>query len=96
MPNASKLKIYGWQSQRSSDQTREIVAAPSRAAAARLAGYQRPDQMFNLGETGNSQEIEIATSKPGIVFWTSLNVSGPREYHESRRAGSSDQKARHG
>ena len=74
------LKVYGWQGTRAnaashpdgqpwSNQTREIVAAASEAAVARAAKVSRPRQLFNLGETGNAKEIEVAMSKPGIIFW---------------------------
>lgn len=72
------MKVYGWQGHRLEcqthhRQTREIVAAKSKAAAARAAGYDRPAQMFNLCETGNRQEIETAMSKPGVVMWRPLD-----------------------
>jgi hypothetical protein len=77
-----KLKIYGWQSFRSEagkiargghTQTKEIVAAKSKAAAARAAGYDNPRQMFNLHETGNDADIAMAMSHPGDVIWTPLD-----------------------
>lgn len=81
------LKVYGWQDRRLEaegwhKQTREIVAARSQAEAARLAGYTRPGQMFNLGETRNEQEIATATAQPGVVFWRGLDA-----YTEPWRAG---------
>lgn len=76
----SAIKVYGWQSFRREcptigRQTREIVAARSKKEAARLAGYARPSQMFNLCETGNPKEIEVAMSEPGAVFWEPLSYS---------------------
>ena len=76
-----KLKVYGWQGHRQecppapngNKQTREIVAAPSIAAAARAAGYSRPRQMFNLCETGNDDDVKRAMSEPGVVFWHPLD-----------------------
>jgi hypothetical protein len=76
MPSPARpgIKVYGWQSFRPVvGQTREIVAAKSAAAAARASGHKHPCQMFNLSPTGNAQEIEIATSAPGVVFWRGLN-----------------------
>lgn len=70
----SKLKVFGWQSFRAGRQTREIVAAPSKAAVARLAGANRPDQLFNLCETGNEQETETALTEPGVVFWREIGA----------------------
>lgn len=76
-----KLKIYGWQGMRrecpaapnGSRQTREICAAPSMAAVARIMGEKSPRALFNLGETGNGMEIAQAMSEPGVVFWKPLN-----------------------
>ncbi len=77
---ARKLKVYAWQDYCSNEeretldlrswitQVRAIVAAPSKAAAARAGGFDRPSQAFNLGETGNSEEIAQAMSEPGVVF----------------------------
>lgn len=75
-----KLKVYGWQSYRNEStdyhlQTREIVAATSMKAAAEAAGYKYAYQLNNLCETGNEGEIQQAMSKPGKVFWKSLNDS---------------------
>jgi len=77
----TKLKVYGWQGHRSEcppaanggQQTREIVAAPSKAAAARAAGKKDPRSLFNFDETGNQHEIEIAMAEPGTVFWRPLD-----------------------
>ncbi len=75
-----KLKVYGWLAVVEPGeaeilglpshyvQVRAVVAATSRASAARLAGYDRPMQMFNLCETGNTEEIEAAMSDVGAVF----------------------------
>lgn len=73
------MKVYGWQSTRfkaggAHNQTREIVAAKSMAAAARAAGYERPAQMFNLGETWNADELRVALADPGAVYWSPINA----------------------
>jgi hypothetical protein len=71
------LKVYGWQDHRCEckprTQTREICAAHSMAEVARIAGYRRASQMFNLCETGNDFEIKTAMAKPGAVFWRSIS-----------------------
>lgn len=76
-----KLKVYGWQGFRrecpgAHSQTREIVAARSQTEAARLAGTTVA-RMFNLSETGNPREVEIAMATPGVIFWTP--ISGQRK-----------------
>lgn len=78
------MKVYGWSGYRQG-QVRLIVAAPSAAAAARAAGYQRPRQMFNLGETRNEAEVSTATSKPGAVFARPINAPDDEEYREVER-----------
>lgn len=74
----SKLKVYGWQGFRTEcpgvhGQTREIVAATSKAAVARIAGAKGPWALFCLCETRNDREIELAMSKPGAIFWTPID-----------------------
>ena len=78
----SKTKVYGWISTRRDcegphHQTREIVCAPSRAAAARAAGIKSPRQLWNLCETGNEEEIRVATGAPRKVFWRPLDRRAP-------------------
>lgn len=74
-------KVYGYTGWRhdcpparnGSRQTREIVAARSAAEAARLFGIS-PWRLRSYGcETGNADEIRVAMSKPGAVFWRPLN-----------------------
>jgi hypothetical protein len=83
-----RLKVYGWQGWRPAETglgsrgaTREIVAARSMTEVGRIVG-DRPDRLFNLGETGNAEEIRIATAKPGVVFWKS-DVAFDAEWHEA-------------
>jgi hypothetical protein len=68
----------------SQGQVRAIVAARSRAAAAKL--FQVSDSYLkNYGcETGNDIEIATALSKPGIVFLGSLH-GPPKEYLEEQK-----------
>jgi hypothetical protein len=78
---AKKLKVYGWIGWRrkcppapnGSQQTREICAASSKAAVARLLGEKDPRQIYNLCETGNEEEIAKALPKPNVVFWHPLD-----------------------
>jgi len=87
------LKVFAWQGLRRECPpgpnggrfTREIVAATSKADAARKAGaFSRsgrpaPNSLFNLSETGNDLEIARAMSEPGVIFWCPLDER-PREW----------------
>jgi hypothetical protein len=70
------LRVYGWQDHRAGvGQVRAIVAARSKTAAARCAGKTAARQLFNLEETGNAVECEVALARPGVVYWVSLRGS---------------------
>lgn len=74
---ANSLKVYGWQDHRPGvGQVRAIVAARSKAAAARYAGESDPRRLFNLDETGNAIERQVALAQPGIVHWVRYRASG--------------------
>lgn len=77
------LKVYSYQGFRSNvpkdedahGQTREYVAAASKAAAARAfdasrRGVVRPK---DVSETGWPPALEKCLQEPGVVFWTPLN-----------------------
>lgn len=66
------MKVYGWRGHRGK-QTREIVAARSAAEVRRITGMSRGDWEFSGCETGNDEEIALAMTKPGIVFWRELD-----------------------
>lgn len=82
------FKVFGWLSHAPKDHParehmkswhsdlRCIVAAKSKAAAARAAGYGRPSQMFNLGETGNEEEIAAASMHPLVPLCRGLDARG--------------------
>lgn len=57
-------------------QTRVIVAARSKAEAARLLGFTPGHAKNYMGATGNTRELEIALAEPGKVFWRPLNYYG--------------------
>lgn len=75
-----KIKVYGWIGARPESrvegnrhgQTREIVAAASMAEVLRITGMKRDDFTRSGCETGNQEELELALSKPGVVFWQPL------------------------
>lgn len=50
-----------------------VVAAPSRAAAARSIGFSDQRQLFNLCETFNAGDVERAAAKPGTAFWRHID-----------------------
>ena len=55
--------------------TRRIVAAKSRAEAARLIGIT-PYRMSTYGcETRNTKEVELAMREPGVVWGQGYNLS---------------------
>lgn len=72
----SKLKVYSLNGFRSGvrnpnggHQTDEIVAARSMAEAARLFGTSLHHMRTYGHETGNDRQIEVAMSRPGVVFY---------------------------
>lgn len=90
----STLKVYGWTGYRNDarntnlqHQTREVVAAPSKAAAVRAivaAGQRPPGRDFGPMETYNHAEVEQAMTKPRTVFWRPLGYGDvERQWYES-------------
>jgi len=77
-----KLRVYGWQGYRhdcppapnGGHQTREICAARSMVAVARIAGEKGPWALFNLHETANAWECGLAMASPGVILWAPLNA----------------------
>jgi len=69
-----EIKVYGWDYFRVIDgrrvQTREIVAAYSVAEVLRLAGVTRSDYYHQGCVTQNEDELALALSAPGRVFYT--------------------------
>ncbi len=77
------MKVFGWIGfrtvpglERMNPQTRELMAAPSKAAVARALGGARQSDFMNLGETHNAMEINVAMQSVGEVFWIPLHLSG--------------------
>ena len=97
------LKVYGWTGTRyeagaiareigkgyGRSQTREIVAATSKAAAARAAGVARAGQLWNLSETANDECIEIAMREPGRIFWKPTDDIDGEHWHVVTENGTS-------
>ena len=80
----TKLKVYRWQSHRPGvGSTRELMAAPSKAAVAR-AHKCRLSDLWNFGETGNANDIAKAIAHPGVTFWE--NATLPRKSGEVKPA----------
>lgn len=75
---AKKLKVYGvllWvhdcpPAPNGSKQARCIVAAPSKAAAARALNCTIGHLNTYGSVTGNEYEIKAAMAQPGIALWT--------------------------
>jgi hypothetical protein len=73
------MNVYVWQGHRYGiGQVRMIVAAKSKAAAARAAGESDPRRLFNLHETDNVVETQVALARPGVVHWVSMCGSDDR------------------
>lgn len=84
---ARRLRVYGWIWHMAGKQVRCVVAATSMKAVARIVGVNDPRQVFNLGETGNVQEHEVAMREPGVAMFSDLDA--PREGREWTRWGGS-------
>lgn len=70
--NPGGLTVFGWVGSRHGRQTREIVAAPTRTAAIRLSGLTVGEARHSMSETRVAQEVAIALSDAGVVFWRDL------------------------
>lgn len=76
------LKVFSWTDWRNGvhqgevhrGQTREMIAAKSKAAAMREAGITASTFAHSGGEVGNDQDREIALQHPGVVFWRPLDT----------------------
>lgn len=62
------LKVYGGRIMRETKQVRVIVAATTKAEAAKAAGITAGRFRDYWSETKNDQEIEIATRNPGELL----------------------------
>lgn len=92
---SNQLKVFSWIGRRTgvtvnpdapwNHQTREVVAARSKAEVGRIVG-QDPRNLFNLGETGNKESVDLALSKPGVVFWRGLDDRAG-EWKQNRPTG---------
>ncbi len=75
------LRVYMWEGHRldsetnakGSHSTKEIVAAHSQYEAARFAGAKTPGNLYAFTECRNYNEMRLAKSKPGYVFWRPLH-----------------------
>lgn len=81
------MKVYGTTLYSSGGQHRAVVAARSKAEAARAFNIT-PHQARGWCEiTGNAREVEAATSEPGIVFWRPLNARYDSAYSRREAKG---------
>jgi hypothetical protein len=75
------LKVFGYTGHRRAaykdrnvhGQTREIIAATTKAEAHRMSGLPRSLFDRSVSITGNDEEIAQAMTAPGTVFWQSHN-----------------------
>lgn len=75
------LKVFGYTGYRQAariennmlGQTREIIAATTKAEAFRKSGLTRAQFDNVVSETGNDEEIATALASPGTVFWQPHN-----------------------
>lgn len=81
-PRSQKIKVYVWQGFRTPlstttrrVQSREIVAARSKAEVARIVGVKSPSALFCLGETKNQRAVAAAMAEPGTIFWRDIDAS---------------------
>lgn len=89
MKSRGKLRVFGFTGFRpecppepnGSTQTREIIAAHSWAEVQRITEARMSDLRHSGCETGNEEEISVAMTEPGIVFWCPLGDS----YRTQRR-----------
>lgn len=79
-----KLKVYGWTNPHRAEcppapngsrETREVVAATSKAEARRL-GSKIP--LSEINQAGALTEINLAMASPGVVFWRPATRHGSR------------------
>lgn len=75
---ARQLKVYGWTSfyaYKSGGyiQGRYIVEAHSVAEVLRIAGIKRSDYAWTGSETGNTEEVKLATATPGRLYFAPLD-----------------------
>jgi hypothetical protein len=72
-----KLKTFGW-----GDGRKEwIVAATTKKSAAESFGITMHEFRNYAHETGNDDEIELATSEPGKVFRSPICLFKGKEYN---------------
>lgn len=72
-----QLKVYGGTSFHAYKnggyiQGRYIVAAHSVAEVLRIAGIKRSEYAWTDSETGNTEEVKLATATPGRLYFAPL------------------------
>ena len=66
-----RLKVFSGCLMHHGKQLNTIVATHTQKEAAKLLGISLYELRNYWSETGNDIEINVATSKPGVVFWAS-------------------------
>jgi hypothetical protein len=75
------LKVFGWTGYRREatmdrnihGQTREVIAATTKAEAFRMSKLTRTQFDQRVSDTANAEEIALAMAAPGTVFWQPHN-----------------------
>lgn len=82
----AELKVYGGLIH-AGRQRRTIVAAKSRAEVCRLTGLSDSQIKGYWSVTGNKAEIDLAMSRPGVVFMSDESGYRFRQYEPVIRVG---------
>jgi hypothetical protein len=80
-----EIFVWGWGDfhPKTGKQIHCICAVRSLAELMRITGATRSDLTYSGSKTGNARQIEIATAKPGKVFWKDANdYSKAAKYEE--------------
>lgn len=78
MTRNTPLKVFGVRDYVGARAVRVIVAAHSQTEAARLINTSRTRFRLAGSETRNPEEVELALSAPGKLFWKSTDKPGAR------------------
>ena len=86
---ARKLKTYMWLERHVNSplntnhhgEANLLVAAESKIAAFRLAGYDKVPYGVDVYETGNTEDVDFAMAHPNQVFWYNSDEYSNKNYY---------------